>query len=328
MVGEERDLAKLLATDEPQVDTASGLRRLRESVAERGVEPYRAPERAWPLRATAAAATVAVLFAGLTVTGLAESFFTIFQPRQVAPVVIGSGDLSGLPELSDYGTIEIISEPERQQVATLDEAQAATGIVPLRPAALPAGVTGDPLIYTVSQGEATFRFDEAKLAAAAERVSRTPPPMPAAIAASTLHASGGPAVEQSYGGSSAPRQADPGSAADIPALLIMQSRAPVIRSDGVTLDELRSFMLAQPGISPRLAEQIRAIGDPSQTLLVPIPMDFASGKEVAVRGTRGVLVGDSTGIGSALVWVADGIVHVVAGALGENELLQVANSLR
>jgi hypothetical protein len=176
----------------------------------------------------------------------------------------------------------------------------------------------------VSRGEGTFRFDEAKLAAAAARVSRTPPPMPASIAASTLSVSGGPAIVQSYGGSFDPKTV-PGN---VPTLLIAQSKAPVVRSDGATVDELRAFMLAQPGISPELAAQVRAIGDPAQTLLVPIPMDLASGKSVTVRGSRGVFVGDSTGIGSGVVWVADGIVHVVAGTLGEKELLAVADSLR
>lgn len=328
MVSNERDLARLLAADEPQVDTASGLRRFRESVAQRGVEPYRAPQRRRLLQLVAGAATVAILFTGLTVTGLAESFFTIFQPKQVAPVVIGSGDLASLPELSDYGTVEVITKPDHRQVQTLDEAQAATGIAPLRPVLVPAGVTGDPVIYTISRGEGTFRFDETKLAASADRVSRTPPPMPASVASSTLHVSGGPAVVQSYGGAFDPREVDPATGAGMPTLLIAQSRAPVIRSDGATIDELRSFLLAQPGISPRLAAQISAIGDPSVTLLVPIPLDFATGKEVTVRGARGVVVGDSTGIGGAVVWVADGIVHVVAGSFSENELLQVANSLR
>lgn len=328
MVNNERDLAGLLAADDPQVDTASGLRRFRDSVAQRGAKPYRAPRRRWLLQTAAAAATVAVLFTGLTVTGVAESFFTIFQPKQVAPVVIGSGDLASLPELRDYGTIEVLAEPDHQEVGTLDEAQAATGITPLRAVLVPAGVTGDSVIYTVSRGEGTFKFDEAKLAASAERVSRTPPPMPASVAASTLHISGGPAIMQSYGGAFEASEVDPKTGAGMPELMIAQSRAPVIRSDGATIDELRTFLLAQPGISPRLAEQIRAIGDPSETLLVPIPLDFATGKEVTVRGTRGVMVGDSTGIGGAVVWVADGIVHMVAGSFSENELLQVANSLR
>lgn len=328
MVSNQRDLAGLLAADEPQVDTASGLRRFRESVAQRGLEPFRAPRRRWLFQAAAAAAAVAVLFTGLTVTGFADSFFTIFQPKQVAPVVIGSGDLASLPELRNYGTIDVLTEPDRAEFQTLEEAQAATGIAPLRPGLVPSGVTGDPVIYTISRGEGTFKFDEAKLAASAERVSRTPPPMPASVAASTLHISGGPAIVQSYGGAFDPSEVDPKTGAGMPTLLIAESRAPVIRSDGASVDELRTYLLAQPGISPQLAAQIQAIGDPSETLLVPIPLDFATGKEVTVRGTKGVVVGDSTGIGGAVVWVADGIVHLVAGSFSENELLQVANSLR
>ena len=329
---DETKLERLLAADERPVDTSTGLRRFRESVALRNVEAFRAPARRRWAQALVAAAAVATLFAGLTITGVADSFFTVFQPKQVAPVTVGKGDLSGLPDLSQYGTLTIVTQPAYRQAATLDQARADTGIAPLRPATLPAGVPTDARIYAVSRGDATFRFDEAKLAAAAGRVSRTPPPMPSAIAASTLNVSGGPAVVQSYGGSFDPKldpKSDPRAMpAGLPALLITQSKAPIVRSDGASVDELRAYLLAQPGISPELAAQIRAIGDPAQTLLIPVPMDLASGKSVTVRGTRGVFVGDSTGIGSAVVWVADGIVHVVAGSLTEKDLLAVADSLR
>lgn len=329
---DETKLEQLLAGDERPADTTAGLRRFRESVATGRVEAYRTPQRRRWTQALAAAAAVAALFAGLTITGVADSFFTIFQPKQVATVSIGKGDLSGLPDLSQYGTLAIVTQPAYRQAATPDQARAETGIAVLRPATVPAGVPADARLYTVSRGEATFRFDEAKLAASAARVSRTPPPMPAAIAASTLHVSGGPAVVQSYGGSFDPKldpKADPRTMpGGIPALLIAQSKAPVVRSDGATVDELRAYMLAQPGISAELAAQIRAIGDPAQTLLIPVPMDLASGKSVSVRGARGVFVGDSTGLGSAVVWVADGIVHIVAGSLGEKDLLAVADSLR
>lgn len=329
---DETRIEQLLADGERPADTAAGLRHFRESVARSDVVAYRAPaQRRWT-QALAAAAAVAALFAGLTISGAADSFFTIFQPQQVATVSVRTGDLSGLPDLSGYGTLTIVTQPAYRQAATLDQARADTGITALRPATLPAGVPADARFYTVSRGEATFRFDEAKLAASAARVSRTPAPLPATIAASTLHLSGGPAVVQSYGGSFDPKldpKADPRSMPGaLPALLIAQSKAPLVRSDGASVDELRAYLLAQPGISPALAAQVRAIGDPAQTLLIPIPMDLASGKSVTVRGTRGVFVGDSTGIGSAVVWVADGIVHVVAGSLGEKELLAVADSLR
>lgn len=327
---DDTKLERILASDEAPVDSAAGLRRFRESVGARGIRPYRAPARARWTQALAAAATVAVLFAGLSITGVADSFFTIFQPKQVATVTVGAGDLTGLPDMSEFGTLTVTTQPAQRQAATLEIARTETGITPLRAGALPASVTGDARIYTVTRGDASFRFDAAKLAASAGRVSRTPPPMPASIAASTLSVTGGPAIVQSYGGSFDPRATSGAgtSAGQVPTLLIAQSKAPVIRSDGASLDELRAFMLAQPGISPQLAAQIRAIGDPGQTLILPIPLDLASGKAVTVRGVRGVFVGDSTGLGSAVVWVADGLVNVVAGSLGEKELLGVADSLR
>ena len=321
---------RILASDEAPVDSAAGLRRFRDNIATRGIRPYHAPARTRWTQALAAAATVAVLFAGLSITGVADSFFTIFQPKQVATVSIGAGDLTGLPDVSEFGTLTVTTQPAQRQTATLEIARTETGISALRAGALPASVTGDARIYTVTRGDATFRFDAAKLAASAGRVSRTPPPMPASIAASTLNVTGGPAIVQSYGGSFDPKSASGAGpmAGQVPTLLIAQSKAPVIRSDGASLDELRAYMLSQPGISPQLAAQIKAIGDPGQTLILPIPLDLASGKAVTVRGVRGVFVGDSTGLGSAVVWVADGLVNVVAGSLGEKELLGVADSLR
>lgn len=325
---DDTKLERLLSADEAPVDSAAGLRRFRESVQTRGISTYRAPARRRWMQALSAAAAVAALFTGLQITGVADSFLTIFQPRQVAPLTIGIGDLAGLPDLSGYGTLTITAQPAYRQAATLDLARADTGIAPLRATTLPASVTGDARIYSVSRGEGTFRFDESKLQTSAGRVSRTPPPMPASIAASTLNVSGGPAIVQTYGGAFDPKLAPKAMPASVPTLLIAQSKAPVIRSDGASLDDLRAYMLSQPGISPQLAAQIRAIGDPAQTLLVPIPMDLASGKSVTVRGVRGVFVGDSTGLGSAVVWVADGLVNIVAGSLGEKELLAVADSLR
>jgi hypothetical protein len=48
---------------------------------------------------------------------------------------------------------------------------------------------------------------------------------------------------------------------------------------------------------------------------------------VRVAGVDGFVIGDSTGIGSIVVWQRDGIVHAVAGALTEDEVLSVADSL-
>src|SRR5687768_9891507 len=144
-------LERLLASDEAPVDTAAGLRRFRETVGARGIESYAAPSRRRWTQALAAAAAAAVLFAGLSITGVAESFFTIFQPKQVAPISIGAGDLAGLTDLSEFGTLTVTTQPAYRQASTLDLARAESGIAPLRSATLPVGVTGADRIYTYSR---------------------------------------------------------------------------------------------------------------------------------------------------------------------------------
>ena len=53
----------------------------------------------------------------------------------------------------------------------------------------------------------------------------------------------------------------------------------------------------------------------------------ATSKKVSVQGVEGIFVGDSTGLGSAVIWQKDGIVYGVAGTLTEQQVLAVANSL-
>jgi hypothetical protein len=113
-----------------------------------------------------------------------------------------------------------------------------------------------------------------------------------------------------------------------PQLLLVQARAPVVTSNGATVDELREYMLAQPGIPPAVAAQIRAIGDPVRTLLIPVGLDLGDAKPVTVRGTPGYFVGDETGLGSGVVWLHDGFVHVALASLGEGDLIALVNGLR
>ena len=111
-------------------------------------------------------------------------------------------------------------------------------------------------------------------------------------------------------------------------LFVGSAKAPTVGSDGASVTEIQSYLLAQPGISPALAAQIRAIGDPSSTLPIPIPVGQAAAKNVSVHGVSGLFVGDSTGLGSAVLWQQNGLVYVVGGTLTEAEVLAVANSLR
>jgi hypothetical protein len=282
------------------------------------------------LRGLAAAATIALVATLLTMSGLAETILTIFEPKQLVAVPITGSDLTGATSFGAYGTLTWTEQPKPYDVPDVSAAARDSGMKVLVPGNLPAGV-GAPKYGVMNRTTATFTFSADKTRQAAAAQQRTPPPMPANIDGSKLFITGGPAVIAYYADSTSPTGATGVSGASpftgMPKLIVAQGKPPVVQSDGVTVEQLQNYLLAQPGISPQLAAQIRAIKDPSSTLPVPIPVDMATSKKVTVQGVEGIFVGDSTGLGSAVIWQKDGIVYGVAGTLTEQQVLAVANSL-
>jgi hypothetical protein len=334
------DIEEMLSVSEPKVDTERALARLRARVDAERIAPVSrgasAPRRVavniW-IRGLAAAATVALVATLLTVSGLAETILTIFEPKQLVAVPITSTDLNSAASFGAYGTLTWTEQPRPYDVPDVRTAARESGMTVLTPGNLPQGV-GAPRYGVMPKTTATFTFSAAKTTQAAAAQKRTPPPMPANIDGSKLFITGGPAVVAFYddgtgaiGASGATGASGASPFSGMPKLIVAQGRPPVVQSDGVTVDQLQSYLLAQPGISPQLAAQIRAIKDPSSTLPVPIPVDMATSKKVTVQGVDGIFVGDSTGLGSAVIWQKDGIVYGVAGTLTEQQVLAVANSL-
>jgi len=337
------DIEEMLSVNEPKIDTERALARLRARVDAERITPVSrgasAPRRVavniW-VRGLAAAATVALVATLLTVSGLAETILTIFEPKQLVAVPITSTDLNSAASFGAYGTLTWTEQPKPFDVPDIRTAARESGMTVLTPGNLPQGV-GAPRYGVMPKTTATFTFSAAKTTQAAAAQKRTPPPMPANIDGSKLFITGGPAVVAFYTDSTATTGASGASGATgasgaspfsgMPKLIVAQGKPPVVQSDGVTVDQLQSYLLAQPGISPQLAAQIRAIKDPSSTLPVPIPVDMATSKKVTVQGVEGIFVGDSTGLGSAVIWQKDGIVYGVAGTLTEQQVLAVANSL-
>lgn len=278
-------------------------------------------------RPALAALAIAAIATVAGATGVADTILTVFEPKQVATVQVDPRQLGSIPDPSGYGTLTWIAQPSFHPVADAAAAAAEAGFTPLVPASLPAGVPTTARYAAMGQAKATFQFDEAKARAAAAKVGATPPPMPPAIAATTLTITGGPTILQQYG--SAPNvPADQAAWGGDPVLLIVQGRAPLVTSNGAAVEELRDYALAQPGVPPALAAQIRAIGDPVRTLLIPVGVDLQDTKLVTVRGTQGYLIGDQTGVGTGIVWLERGYVVGVLASLTESDLIALVNGLR
>jgi hypothetical protein len=228
-------------------------------------------------------------------------------------------DLQALDQLSQFGTLTWSAQPQPRSVATMAQASAETGL-PAIGVTIPASVKVNrtPKYGAMSKTTATFVFSAAKARDSAAAAGRTAPPMPAKLDGSTLVITGGPAIVVSY--------ADPAHPEG--GVFVGVAKAPTVASDGASVVEIQSYLLSQPTMSPALAAQIRAMGDPASTLPVPIPVGQAAAKTVNVHRTSGLFVGDSTGLGSGVLWQQNGLVYVVAGTLTEAETLAIANSLQ
>jgi hypothetical protein len=337
----DTDIERALGTTEPRVDADEALARFQTRVQSEGIAPVlpvarpRASSR-W-LQGLAAAAGVVIVASALTLSGVAESVLKIFEPKSVIAVPLTEGDLNylgqacaglNLPEcLGAYGTFEWTAAPQPKEVNTRSQASAQAGFTALAPTSLPSSVTGDPRYGVVNRSTATFTFSADSTQQTAARQNRTAPPLPANIDGSKLFITGGPAVVQIWG-APAGAPVSRGQADVIPTLIVGQAKAPTVSSDRVTVDELRAYLLSQPGISPQLAAAIRAIGDPSSTLPVPVPAELAISHAVSVQGVQGLYVGDNTGIASAVIWQKDGMMFEVIGSFTESQALAIANSMR
>jgi anti-sigma factor RsiW len=263
----------------------------------------------------------------VVVSGGAQDFLSLFQPSRVAAVPVTASDVRSLAGLASYGSVagasSITFEPEPDAAA----AGVAAGIDTPVVGDIPAGTTGAPQYAVVSGGVVTFTFSNQLAEAAAARAGGHLPPLPAGLDGSTLSVMIAPAVVVSYG-------IDPSNflrSDNLPAgeaFVVVKTRTPTVTSTGVTVHQLEEYLLSVPGIPAGVASEIRALGDPTQTIPIPIPVDVASGSPVSINGASGLLIGDSTGLGSAVIWQHNGVVYAIAGTVTTNQVLGIARSTR
>jgi hypothetical protein len=268
------------------------------------------------------AALISALVASFVLTpagSLAQGLLTIFEPKQFTAIPVSTADLQSLPDLQQYGTMHAPSMPSPRAVDSAAAAAATTGQRVLVPGTAPSGVTGRVQYAVIGRTTGSFTFSASLVRAAARASGKPLAPMPASLDGSVLQVTVGPVVVATYG------QASGNS---LPELVIAQAPLPTVTSTGARVPAIEQYLLSQPGVSPQLAASIRAIGDPTTTLPIPIPIDLAQADHVAVQGVTGLAIGDNTGVGSGVIWQKDGMVYGVAGSLPESQVLAIARALQ
>ncbi len=318
-------IATLLAASELKVDTAAAFKRVMAAPAAQPRFGFRLPVLRPGSRPLMLAFAGAVAVVALVATAIAQGD-NVFAPSTVTPVPVTVADLQSLSQLSDYGTFAWTTQPQLQIVTSAADAAKATGLKVPGVAKLPPGVSSTVTYGAMSKATAVFTFSAAKAAAAAANNGKPLPKLPAGADGAQLTVTVGPAVAEIFGNLKSGSSADV-SQANLPQVIVAESSAPVATSTQLTVKQMEDYLLAQPGLSPQLAAAIRGIGDPSTTLPIPIPIQYATSTTVNVQGVKGVALGDNTGVGSGVIWVKNGVVYVVAGTIKQSDAIDIANHL-
>jgi hypothetical protein len=259
---------------------------------------------------------------------------SVFQPTHVRPISVTQADfraLRALPPLEAFGSVRGTRSPAVDEVGSASEAAQEAGYAVRLPSGVPASIGKDVHYQVTQRAETTFTFDRAKAAAWARDHNVALAPVPPALNGASFTATLEPITMVTYGpprslqkGTRTPR----GTARRAQFLAIMQAPVPSVTSKGAALQTLLDWFTAQPGIPPHLIAQIKAIGDPTQTLPIPIRFDQQTAAKVTVDGVQGLAIGDETGIGSAVVWTRDGKLYALGGTLTQGQVLALADRLK
>jgi hypothetical protein len=205
-----------------------GPRRTRHALAGR--------RRRRTLRSPAVAAVgVVALLSGAGVAAAAD-WLQVFRTERFAPVEISQADLVALPDLSSYGSLEVVAEPDLREVPDADAAEDATGLDVPEVADLPRGVLEDPEIRVSPEVSAVFTYDAAKAAQSAAASGETLPPAPPGMDGSRFRLQAGPGVASLWS-----------EARGLPAMVVARAVAPTGFSSGVPFERARDYLLSLPG---------------------------------------------------------------------------------
>jgi hypothetical protein len=285
------------------------------------------PKRA----ALALAVTAATAVAALALpSGTRADPLSVFQPKTVRTVSVRPVDLlalRALPPLDEFGTVRTEGSVGADQPLSAAVASRDAGYALRLPATLPPSLPNEPRYHVTRRSRSSFTFSKTKAAAWARQHNVPLHPLPAGLDGTTYTVTLQPITAVTYG--TAPWARDEQHRTATASFLgLVQSPLPQIASTGAPLRALTGWFAAQPGISKRLAAQIQALGDPAQTLPIPIRFNEQTASKIAVDGVEGLAIGDETGIGSVVVWTKDGRFYAIAGSLPQSDLLALANDLK
>jgi hypothetical protein len=316
--------------EEPRPGFARALRqRLRA-----GEGATTAPRRVFPLRtllATAAGlAVVASLVLFPSVRASAQAFLDLFRVRQFTAVSFDATRLERFRKEGDSNSMLMFAKTEKLQdpgpprvFTDAGAAGAAAGFAVRVPGLLPGGLVADTV--TVSgAGAARMSVDTQKLRSLLEALDIRDVTVPDDLDGKSVTVHTTPIVFQQF------------HSATLHAHLAQAKSPEVELPAGLELNRLGAIGLRILGVSPADARRLATTIDWRSTLVVPVPVNAGSFREVTVHGQKGLLVtqsgqnadGQRERVGAVVMWTEGDQIYALGGDLARDELLQMAESVR
>ncbi len=322
----------------PRPEFAAALReKLRRQEAPapagRGDRRGRRPGPAWV--ALPAALAVAALFTIPSVRVSAQAFLDLFRVRNFAAVEFDPSRLDRLRELHTetgrdpallvFDRTDVVRDPGKPVAYPTPEAAAAAAGIALRlPAEVPEGLRVDSVLVH-GEGEARLTVDAGKLREVLASLGITDASVPENLDGAQVSLHLWPAVGIIY-------------RSERHRVAVLQARSPeVALPQGLDLARLGELGLRVVGLSAAEARRFAQSIDWHSTLLVPVPANATSFREVSVRGNKALLItttGEPGGSarrlrrGSILLWSEGEMVYALTGSIDHVSLVQMADSMR
>lgn len=257
----------------------------------------------------------------------ARDFLSIFRVQGFAAVPVGEAEseqIRAAAELLQQNFFlsepTVLVEPEETTVSTADEASSIVGFEVRSPTYVPEWLGAADGFVVNSQGAGLFEVDLDMARSLFETLELDPALLPDSLGEEPLELILPPRATQTwtYQGRT--------------ALTFIQMTSPAVDyPDDVDPEALGTAALQLLGMDETEAQRLSQSIDWTNTLVLPIPTYISSFREVALDGTRGLLISekyDEHGSHTDLMWQREGIVYFLSGNLSDDATMDVADSIR
>jgi hypothetical protein len=288
----------------------------------------------------AAAASIAVVGFAFTLPAVqagAQAFLEFFRVKQFTgvefdPARLQSLESSGISPEAIFGKVEPLTDAPLEPVsyATAADAGAAAGIRVRTPAWVPPGFEPSGIMAS-SEHAARISINVTGIQAVLDALGLADVELPENLDGQTATVRVPPIVTQTYVNDDfvSPRTGETVER----SVHVIQAKSPdVAFPAGLDLSKLAYAGLRVFGMPRDEAYRMSVTIDWRTTLIVPVPAKAVAYRPINVSGNEGLLITglarDEVFHGGVLMWSAGGETFAVAGAIGGDELLEIAQTLQ